>query len=36
MRPAPTSRHVDTWLFDLDNTLYPLESGLGAGRSRRG
>ncbi|MGH7023027.1 MAG: pyrimidine 5'-nucleotidase [Caulobacteraceae bacterium] len=20
--------HVDTWLFDLDNTLYPLESGL--------
>jgi putative hydrolase of the HAD superfamily len=24
-------RHVETWLFDLDNTLYPLESGL-AGR----
>lgn len=23
-------RHVDTWLFDLDNTLYPRESGLGA------
>jgi putative hydrolase of the HAD superfamily len=22
-------RHVETWLFDLDNTLYPLESGLG-------
>lgn len=21
-------RHVDTWLFDLDNTLYPAESGL--------
>ena len=21
-------RHVDTWLFDLDNTLYPSESGL--------
>ena len=21
-------RHVETWLFDLDNTLYPLESGL--------
>jgi putative hydrolase of the HAD superfamily len=20
-------RHVDTWLFDLDNTLYPMESG---------
>jgi putative hydrolase of the HAD superfamily len=22
--------HVETWLFDLDNTLYPLGSGLGA------
>ena len=22
-------RHVETWLFDLDNTLYPLDSGLG-------
>jgi len=21
-------RHVDTWLFDLDNTLYPVECGL--------
>ena len=21
-------RHIDSWLFDLDNTLYPLESGL--------
>jgi putative hydrolase of the HAD superfamily len=21
-------RHVETWLFDLDNTLYPLDSGL--------
>ncbi len=21
-------RHIDTWLFDLDNTLYPYESGL--------
>lgn len=20
--------HIDTWLFDLDNTLYPVESGL--------
>ena len=20
-------RHIDTWLFDLDNTLYPAESG---------
>ena len=19
--------HIDTWLFDLDNTLYPAESG---------
>jgi len=28
-------RHVDTWLFDLDNTLYPLESGLGADISER-
>jgi putative hydrolase of the HAD superfamily len=26
MRPDLT--HVDTWLFDLDNTLYPLDSGL--------
>ena len=23
-------RHIDTWLFDLDNTLYPLECGLAA------
>lgn len=33
-RPAasggPDLRHIDTWLFDLDNTLYPLESGLAA------
>jgi putative hydrolase of the HAD superfamily len=21
-------RHVDTWLFDLDNTLYPVETGI--------
>ena len=21
-------RHIDTWLFDLDNTLYPAESGI--------
>jgi putative hydrolase of the HAD superfamily len=27
--------HVDTWLFDLDNTLYPLETGLGADISER-
>jgi len=25
--PAPDLRHVETWLFDLDNTLYPEESG---------
>ena len=28
MRP-PDFRHVDTWLFDLDNTLYPHECGFG-------
>jgi putative hydrolase of the HAD superfamily len=27
--------HIDTWLFDLDNTLYPLESGLGRDIDRR-
>ena len=27
--------HIDTWLFDLDNTLYPLESGLGVDISER-
>jgi putative hydrolase of the HAD superfamily len=26
---------VDTWLFDLDNTLYPLDSGLGVAISER-
>jgi len=25
--PRPDLRHVDTWLFDLDNTLYPADSG---------
>ena len=25
--PRPDLRHVNTWLFDLDNTLYPVESG---------
>jgi len=25
--PRPDLRHVETWLFDLDNTLYPVESG---------
>lgn len=24
---GPDLQHVDTWLFDLDNTLYPVESG---------
>jgi putative hydrolase of the HAD superfamily len=28
-------RHVDTWLFDLDNTLYPLDSGLAVRASAR-
>lgn len=28
-------RHIDTWLFDLDNTLYPLSSGLGLMVSER-
>jgi len=28
-------RHIDTWLFDLDNTLYPLDAGLGADISDR-
>jgi putative hydrolase of the HAD superfamily len=27
--------HVTTWLFDLDNTLYPLETGLGIDISDR-
>ena len=32
MQPAPATdaapdfRHVDVWIFDLDNTLYPAES----------
>ena len=24
---GPDLRHISTWLFDLDNTLYPVESG---------
>jgi putative hydrolase of the HAD superfamily len=32
---AADLRHVDTWLFDLDNTLYPLETGLGVDISDR-
>ncbi|MFL5295340.1 MAG: pyrimidine 5'-nucleotidase [Phenylobacterium sp.] len=27
MSQAADLRHVDTWLFDLDNTLYPADSG---------
>ncbi|MGH6958179.1 MAG: pyrimidine 5'-nucleotidase [Caulobacteraceae bacterium] len=27
--------HIDTWLFDLDNTLYPAETGLGVEISAR-
>jgi putative hydrolase of the HAD superfamily len=34
-RAVPDLRHIDTWLFDLDNTLYPLESGLGLAVSAR-
>ncbi len=26
--PAPDFRHVDVWIFDLDNTLYPARCGL--------
>jgi putative hydrolase of the HAD superfamily len=33
--PGADLRHVSTWLFDLDNTLYPLESGLAARASAR-
>ena len=33
--PGADLRHVSTWLFDLDNTLYPLESGLGLDISDR-
>lgn len=34
-RDGADLRHIDTWLFDLDNTLYPLESGLAARMSPR-
>ena len=33
--PGADLRHVSTWLFDLDNTVYPLESGLGRDISDR-
>lgn len=26
--PTPDLSHIDTWVFDLDNTLYPAESNL--------
>lgn len=32
---GPDLRHVSTWLFDLDDTLYPAESGLMAEIERR-
>jgi putative hydrolase of the HAD superfamily len=32
---GPDLRHVTTWLFDLDDTLYPSESGLMAQIERR-
>ena len=32
---SPDLRHVDTWLFDLDNTLYPADSGFMAQFSER-
>jgi putative hydrolase of the HAD superfamily len=35
LREEADLRHVDTWVFDLDNTLYPLESGLAARMSPR-
>jgi len=28
LETAPDFRHVDTWIFDLDNTLYPASSDL--------
>ena len=28
MAIAPAFAHVDTWIFDLDNTLYPASCGL--------
>jgi len=33
--PTPDLTHVTTWLFDLDDTLYPAESGLMAEIERR-
>jgi len=28
VRAGPDFRHIDAWIFDLDNTLYPAECGL--------
>src|SRR5262245_16060575 len=27
-KPVPDLRHIDTWVFDLDNTLYPAACNL--------
>ena len=35
MSQAADLTHVDTWLFDLDNTLYPLDSGMAQEIDRR-
>ena len=32
---SPDLSHIDTWLFDLDNTLYPAESGFMGDVERR-
>jgi len=32
---APDFRHVDTWIFDLDHTLYSMDSGLHAAVEQR-
>lgn len=34
-RPGPTLDHVETWIFDLDNTLYPASCNLFAQVDRR-
>ena len=35
MSQAADLTHVDTWLFDLDNTLYPFDSGMAQEIDRR-
>jgi putative hydrolase of the HAD superfamily len=32
---APDLRHVDTWIFDLDNTLYPMDAAIGGAMDAR-